>query len=121
MPTQFSNGRINTRLLSRYLTQTRRTIARLQNTAGQSIRENDSNLLQTHADSEPARLSQLRNEIDRANGLIDENAFIERNNKIQKDKARPLAQSDNSLFRLSQKQLWSSFAREISRALKRGL
>lgn len=121
MTMHFSNGRINTRLLSRHLTHTRRMIARLQNTAGQSINVNDSNLLQVHVDTEPARLSQLHHEVERATGRIDEEEFIGKTTRIQKDEARPFTRPDRSLLRLSQRQLWSGFAREISRALKRGL
>lgn len=121
MNSRFSNGNSSRRALGHYLAQIRSQIAHLNQVAGQTIRQNDSDLLKTHADALPPRAMQLASEIERASGALSEADFIKRNIRIQRDSPKSPTVSDQSLFHLSQKQLWSSFAREISKAIKRNL
>jgi hypothetical protein len=121
MQNSFSNRMNDMGTLGSYLGKMRSDIARVNRVTGQTLNKQDNTLFQVHADKEPGRRQMLLNEMDRASGAIDETGFLNKNNKIQGDTPLKGHGGNESLFKLSEKQLWSSFAREITKALKRNI
>lgn len=122
MPQNISNnGRSPFGQLGSYLDQISSSISRVNRATGRSIRKQDSDLFQTHADGGNSRIEQLVNEIQRTTGVIDEDTFLGKKNKIESKQQNKASKNNDGLFHLSQKQLWSSFAREITKSLKRNI
>jgi hypothetical protein len=121
MENSFSNGNNRFGKLSDYLSQTRQTISRVQRVAGQTIRKNERDLYQIHADNESKSLMMLLQEINIATGVIDQNDIIEENQRNVSSRQNSANNSSQPLFRFSQKQIWSNFAREITKSLKRNM
>lgn len=121
MTERFSNGNRPFSHLRNQLDRTRSMIARVNRRTRSAINTQDTDLFQTGADQESGRLLKLMNEIQRTSGEITQEEFIQRDSRIPVRNVTNPSKNNDSLFQLSQRQLWSSFAREITKALKRNV
>ncbi len=121
MAETFSNGSSRLPGLSNYLSQTKQLISRVNQSAGQSITNNDASLYRIHSDRAPAKLLKLMQEMQRATGEGNDPNLHE--NKVKNTSLRGLsgAGKGQSIFSFSEKQIWSNFAKEITKSLKRNM
>jgi hypothetical protein len=119
MPNPFANTDRNSLQLDDYLTRNRQQMARVKGVMSRAIQSQDSILWQTHADAPDRKELLLARELAVTTG--DRDIFELNNKRIMGSRTYSFGKNEDDFFNFSQKQLWSSFAREMTKALKRNM
>jgi hypothetical protein len=119
MPNQFANTGRNSLQLQDYLTRNRQQMARVRGVMSRAMQSQDSILWQTHSDAPDRKELLLAREFAAVTGDMD--GFELNNNRVIRSRSYSFGNDEDEFFNFSQKQLWSGFAREMTKALKRNM
>ena len=119
MPSPFAHSGINSLQLQDSLSRSRQQMARVRGVMSKAVQSQDSVLWQTYADTPDRNDLLLAREFAAVTG--DSDSFELNNNRIIRSRSYSFGGDEDGLFNFSQKQLWSSFAREMTKTLKRNM